>query len=202
MKLATAARATRAPQSLPQAPTTWLRGLAARAALGLGLALAGCAQIDVDEDSAAPPAGLETYAWLEPALEPSSRAMSEELQARVRASIDSNLADLGYLWVPRGEADFLVTFDSEITLHEQNKDPFYAGVRVEQYEYGTLTIEWSDPRTRESLWRGSAGSNLRGVAASDGLLSPGTTPLAHEAERKWQIDRKVAAILGQVPARE
>jgi len=173
------------------------------AALGLVLAVAGCKEIRVRSDPAleALPASLESYAWLDTVLA-APTTPSDEFQLEVRAAIDRGLANAGYEHSAPGAPDFFVDFETDVVVEERAKDPYFAGVRSETYELGTLTIEWFDPKTLEPMWSGSGSSKLRSLATSGGTLSSADTPVPNEGDRDWQIEKKVAAILAKARPRE
>ena len=129
-------------------------------------------------DTEADLTGLKTYAWL-PQPDPSPGESPEEddlkrTRARMlRASVDEELAREGMRLVTR-DPDFLVSchvivegkievddWGYSYAARKRYRNPKGFGmVEVEQYDKGTLIIDFLTPGTKELIWRGEAQAGL------------------------------------------
>lgn len=160
------------------------RALAAFAAVGLALTVAGCASpIRTGYEAAALPQGMLRYAWggtegceriprmtADPRIDPFT-------MERIRSSIEASLRSKGYETVTCAEdADFIVTFsvwlDQKVRIDSypdrwtgvyRRGDMFYS-VEARQYTTGTLAVDMFDADSGKPLWHGWASKT---VTASD-----------------------------------
>ena len=163
-----------------------LRLLSALAALALA---SGCSGIKVnsDFDPDIDFSGLRSYRWIsqEPAVEGADPQTDNSLlDRRIRRAVDDTMATKGYVGVAdgdAGEADFLVSYHIGVqqkldveTIHTgygygYGRRGWYGGyggpttTRVDQYEEGTLLLDFVSPSDRQLIWRGSAQSRLRDI---------------------------------------
>lgn len=165
--------------------------------------LAGCSGIKVnsDYDPAVDFASLRNYAWLPRAPEGTGdpRLDSSLLNDRIERAIDDSLRAKGLTKVAAEQADFFVTFHIGI---DQKLDVttipttygyygrwggFYGGTetRVDQYEQGTLLIDFVDQGKDDLLWRGSGQTRISEHRSPE--------------DREKRVREVVEAILGQFP---
>jgi hypothetical protein len=128
-------------------------------------------------------AAWRTYAWYRSASAPSGdpRLDSELLHARIEAAVDRTLAAQGFAPVRDRPPDFYVNYhlSTEQRLDVRTIDRAYVGgphgrrwagagwggvgwteTRVDQYEEGTLVIDFVDASARRLAWRGSGTRRL------------------------------------------
>ena len=166
--------------------------------------LAGCSGITVnaDYDPAANFATLRSYAWLPQSPEQGAdpRLKSLLLHQRIERAIDDSLCAKEFSKVALDEADFFVTFHIGV---DQKLDvttiPAYYGyrgrwgggyyggteTRVEQYEEGTLLIDFVDRDRADLLWRGSGQTRISEHRSPE--------------DREKRVREVVAAILERYP---
>lgn len=126
---------------------------------------------------------LRTYAWLQNASVPSNDARINNALVvdRVRAAVEKNLADKGYVKTVSASADFMVSWLGAIDKKLQvetiehfyspygygalYRDPFWnGGMRTSttrEYEVGTLVVDILDPREHKLIWRSTGKDRLK-----------------------------------------
>ncbi len=170
------------------------------------LLLTACSSLQVrtDYDTGYDFSTLKTYAWLE------DQAPSEDIRVnnsliinRVVNAVNSVLQSKGYALADKGQADFYVTWFGGIEnrIRQETIDTWYGHlgygydnrgywpgyIRTYSYEYqqGTLIIDFSDPRSKQLIWRGTG----------EKYLEDDPTP----EEITQNINQTVAAILERFP---
>jgi hypothetical protein len=169
----------------------------------LGVLLAGCSgiRVDSDYDPSADFAALRSYAWLPSRREPPAdpRLDSSLLTTRIERAIDSSMRAKGFTKVAAEEADFFVTFhigiDQKVDVttipstygYYGRWGGYYGGTetRVDQYEEGTLLIDFIDRGEENLLWRGSGQSRISEHRSPE--------------DREKRVREVVEAILGKFP---
>jgi hypothetical protein len=164
--------------------------------------LTGCApsiRVSQDWDPAAKLDGLHSWAWQPGYPKPTGdpRLDSDLLNERIRSALEAGLAAKGFTRAASPEAaDFTVAY--HVAIHEKldarTMSTGYGPYRgwmgstrtvVDQYELGTLLVDFISPATKQVVWRGTAQSRI------------------HERrdpqERQALIDRAVAELLAQFP---
>jgi hypothetical protein len=142
--------------------------------------LSGCApaiRVTQDWDPGAKLDGLRTWAWQEGFPRPTGdpRLDSDLLNARIKAAIESGLAEKGFTPAAGEKADFSVAYHVALTqkLDAHTTYSGYGPYRggggapggapttvVNQYEMGTLLVDFIDPSTKRVIWRGTAQSRV------------------------------------------
>lgn len=147
----------------------------------LPLLLCACSSIDVDSehDPFADFASFTTFAQAAPieTLNPT--------EAELHAAIERALVAKGLASVARSEASLVVRHHLRLETKVELKDPYYAFRAVEQYEEGTLILDFVHAQTDHLVWRGTGSTRL------EEEMSP--------EERRALIDRAVEAIVAQYP---
>lgn len=177
--------------------------LSAIASLLLLTVLIGCSSVKVDSDydPKVDFTSLDSYAWLpEPRAKTGNPRLDNPLlTSRIEQAIEASLAAKGLSKVDAATADFFVTFHIAI---DQKLDVttipttygyygrwggFYGGseTRVDQYDEGTLLIDFIDRDKDDLLWRGSGQSRIR--------------PTNSPEEREKKVRTVVDAILERFP---
>jgi hypothetical protein len=179
----------------------------------LALAIAACGGLKVraEHDRSADFTGLRTYAWMPDSQETPGdpRVDNRDVDERIRAAVDRQLAARGYEHGPAESADFWVTYHAALAgdLETQTVNRSYdaapgwsygtgrggrygwspgaSGAYVPQYRKGSLIIDFVAPQTKTLIWRGSA----------EAKLEISTTP--EEQERRLQD--AVRRIIEQFP---
>jgi Domain of unknown function (DUF4136) len=139
--------------------------------------LVGCTTVHVDSDyePGTDFSALRRYAWLWPSQPPTGdpRIDNPLLDARLRGAIDAQLAQQGLVRVAVDAADFLVAYQVAVknktdvqTIYRSYGRASWGGVGsantvVQEYDEGTLWIDFLRPDSGELLWRGSARTRLR-----------------------------------------
>ena len=156
------------------------------------LLISSCRNVRVSSEVQAQgrPLDFETYAWLDPVDAEGS------LEADIQNAIESRLAARGLKLVDEWEAELLVDFDTSVEKRTRSNDPYFAYYAVEEFEVGTLTIDFLDAATRETIWSGSGESRLRLTGVLSGPFATELTP--KNEQRDWSVDSKVAAILARL----
>jgi hypothetical protein len=176
--------------------------------LGVGLlvAAAGCAghQVSTDYSPATRFSQYHTYALVSP---PDSVAQ-QLLDARVRASVESQLADKGLTQTDRAHADLFVGYGVVDHTHKEVYTtgtgwgwgggwgwryhrwgvawPTYASTNIDTYTDGTVVVNMIDAKTKQVVWNGQV---------ADVLSLPVSNP-AHATE---SIDGAVAKLFAKYP---
>jgi len=141
------------------------------------LALAGCStvQVDTDYDPGTDFSALRSYAWLSSKQPPTGdpRIDNPLLDARLRGAIDAELASRGIRAVAPEAADFLVAYNVMVenktdvqTIYRSYGRVGWGGAGsvdtvVQQYDEGTLLLDFLHPKDGKLLWRGSARTRLQ-----------------------------------------
>ena len=170
--------------TVPSARFPWLWKI-----LPAVLLASGCSAIQIETRSipGLASAQLETYAW-DPTLVP-----VDEVDGQVRAIVEERMWELGVLPTSVESADFLVSYSATIrtrrsmTHHED--DPF---VDVEEFEVGTLGLQFRDRESGGFLWGGRGEGTLRLSGLSfdefgDDLYDTDET-------RNWRVEEKLGAM--------
>jgi hypothetical protein len=139
--------------------------------------LAACApaiKVGQDYDPAAKLDGLHTWAWQPGFPRPTGdpRLDSGLLNERIQSALESGLATKGFSPAAVDEADFLVAYHVAIEskLDARTMYTGYGPYRgwgggattiVDQYEQGTLLVDFIDPKTHNVIWRGTAQSRVQ-----------------------------------------
>ena len=169
----------------------------------------GCSNIKVqsDYDPAIDFSRYGAYAWIpEPAAadgEDPRIAGDDLLRQRIERAVDAGLSAKGMRRVDAaGDASLLVT--EHVSVEQKLRvntthygygyggwgyygygGPAYSDTRVDQYEQGTLILDFIDPGTKSLVWRGMAKKRLREAQTPE--------------EREREVQRVVAAILEKYP---
>jgi hypothetical protein len=155
--------------------------------------LAGCTGISVQEDYNPQTdfTVLKTYDWAK--VEKNS-GMNDLDMARVKVAVNGQMKKKGYIQRP-GNPDFLVT--AHVAVKRAGK---VAGTNVSinsdtvsltgrtgtgNTDTGTLTLDFSDPKSNALLWQGSAKGALKDLKTPE--------------KRAERINAAVARILDQFP---
>ena len=175
--------------------------------------LTGCSgmQIRSDHDSSFDFSSLRTYAWV-PDARPNTgdpRVDEQFLDEHVRRSVDRVLASTGFSRIEANRADFLVNYHAGVEVkldesmsseahgytegwwgpgHDVGLTPSDAGVDYAlEFDEGTLVLGVLDPATKQTLWRGSAQTEVFIYSSADA--------------RAAQIEKAVEKILARFPPR-
>jgi len=147
----------------------------------VALLAASCVPVHVETDTTAGTdfSAMKVFSWLETTTEPGSdvRVNNPELDVLVRAAVEKELQDKGYI---KGEnGDFLVNWLGAIQskVRVESVQHFYsgygyqtlsgpmagdiaAGGSTSSYEEGTLFIDILDPQKHKILWHGAGTRRL------------------------------------------
>jgi hypothetical protein len=141
------------------------------------LSVSACSSknVNIDFDDSYSFAGQSTYAWLETALE--RPASGDQVERRVRRSVDANLTDRGFRLVPIEQADLIVSYQASAADRRVYDTYGYGTGRWSGYESttstervyteGSLTIDIFDAEKKELIWRGNAVETLDPSASPD-----------------------------------
>ena len=141
------------------------------------LSVSACSSknVNIDFDDSYSFAGKSTYAWLETALE--RPASGDQVERRVRRSVDANLADRGFRLVPIEQADLIVSYQASAADQRVYDTYGYGTGRWSGYESttstervyteGSLTIDIFDAEKKELIWRGNAVETVDPSASPD-----------------------------------
>ena len=149
--------------------------------------------VNIDFDDSYSFSGKSTYAWLETA--PERPASGDQVERRVRRSVDASLADRGFRSVPIEQAEFIVAYQAS-AADQRVYDTYGYGtgrwwgyedtITTERvYTEGSLTIDIFDAEKKELVWRGNA----------VGTVDPGATP----DERDELVAKAVANMFDGFP---
>jgi hypothetical protein len=152
-----------------------LAGSGARAgvvALVVAGLLTACSsvQVNMDYDPTEDFSTYKTFAWLPKSSEPTGdyRIDNELLDARIRAAVDRNLQEKGYVKGSPGNVDFYLAYhlsiESKLDVYTVNRGYYdYWGygmgwpeTRVSEYDEGSLVIDIAHAGNKELVWRGVA----------------------------------------------
>jgi len=160
-------------------------------ALGLALALVGCATVTASSTTA-PGANLAQYKTYDFYRAASQAGRPESVaEQQVRSSLERNLSQKGLMHVQPGQQpDFLIAFQGK---QRQKVDVYPGGYwgwgwyggfpDVTAYTEGTLIVDFIDARTQKAFWRGTASS----VIDNPNLPNPA------------KIDKAVVKLVQQYP---
>ncbi len=169
---------------------------------------AGCTSlvnVQTESGDSANLTGLKTYDWLQTNTPPaeSVRVNNSEVVGLVRDAVEKSLQKKGYTRDEAGNPDFVVTWFGaiEAKVKKESIDHFYRttgygavatqlapkkeGAVIMEYEEGTILIDVLNPKSHETIWRGSG---------TDRLLKE-----MNEAEAATYINRMVGQILKDFP---
>lgn len=144
-------------------------------------------------------AGWRTYSWLPAPRGADPRIYNDITRGRIEASVDRQLAARGMRKVD-SNPDFRIgwhaSIDGRMNMQTINNaygydwrwyGPTYSSTYVDQYDEGTLILDFVSAQANQLAWRGVAQGRLR------------DRPTAEEAQA--QIDAAVQEILSQFPPR-
>ncbi|HTO54278.1 MAG TPA: DUF4136 domain-containing protein [Myxococcota bacterium] len=171
-------------------------------ALSLSLWALACSSIDVkqDWDPNADFAKLHTWAWQSstPSVTGNPRLDDPLVHARIQGALEKALAAKGFAKESVPRPDFLVAYHIAI---QQKLDArtIYTGYGpyrgwygvggaqtvVDEYDVGTLLVDFIDPDSNSVIWRGSAQSRLQELKTPE--------------ERQARIQTAVDQVLAQFP---
>jgi len=141
------------------------------------LSVSACSSknVNIDFDDSYSFAGKSTYAWLERA--PERPESGDQLDRRVRRSVDTNLADRGFRLVPIEQAELIVAYQASAADQRVYDTYGYGTGRWTGYEdttttervytEGSLTIDIFDADKKELIWRGNAVETIDPGASPD-----------------------------------
>ena len=173
-------------------------------ALLMGAVLAGCSSIslETEHDPSASFEGRKSFAWLVgPRETGDARVDDPTVQARIKETIETALAEQGYKGTTAEKADFFVSYKARINQEIETwqttmnlpygwrsaMGPRKTVTAVHEVEEGTLILDIVDPASRNLIWRGIAS------AAIDRRKSP--------EERRARLRRAVSMLLDRFPPR-
>lgn len=162
----------------------------------------GCSGVRVttDYDPSVDLWAFKTYAWATPKKQPTGdpRLDNPLLEARIERAIEGAMNMRGLRAVDDGDADFLVAYHVVI---DQRRDvaevPTAYGYRgfwggfygsrlyVDQYEVGTLMVDFLERESKRLVWRGSGEARLHDRGSPE--------------DRDQRAQRTVDAILKRFP---
>jgi len=171
----------------------------------IGLALPGCSgfKVSSDFDPEVDFSKYGSYAWLprpDPTKDPEASRRDGLLIQRIERAVDASLTTKGMRRVePEAGPSLLVTehisVEQKLRVNTTNygygygRWGYYGGgytdTYVDQYEEGTLILDFIDAQTKQLVWRGSVQSRLRDES----------TPEARDA----RVRAAVNAILDRYP---
>jgi hypothetical protein len=144
-------------------------------AIGVALALCGCASgptIKTDQDPTADLSRYHTYSWVYRAP---PAGMNPLLFERISQSIDRGLAARGFTKAQPGDFAVAFTVGARDKVQVDDFGPYgafypgvyrgawargYSNVEVRQYTEGTLAIDVFDTATKRPVWHGTASQDL------------------------------------------
>lgn len=166
--------------------------------------LSGCASQNVewDYDASQSLSGLKTYAWMDKTetMEQHGYAANSLTDERVHRAVDQILAEKGMTRLDHAEAvDVLVNYGITVKTRFEDRQittsigfgrnswgmGFSNDHYIDEYEEGSLVIDFIDPKTKKVLWRGVSKSRVQ-----DNM-----TP----EERTQKINQAVTQILSGYP---
>ena len=155
-------------------------------------------QVGYDFDRGADFSRYRTYAWVSAAQQTTGdkRLDSSLVNARIRAAVDAQLREKGYLASSNGSPDFLIAYHAGMKeMIKGASTQNYIGDRahgtfttisdVQPYHEGTLTIDIVDAASRQLIWQASATADV------EQSLGP--------EERDARIKNAVRAMLAHFP---
>lgn len=162
-----------------------LRAGRASIALVALLLLVGCTSIQVtsDHDPGADFSKLRSYAWAPVHDDGSSdsRVDNDLLDKRVREAVNRELAARGFGLVPKGQADFWITYhagvESKVDVQTLYRSyPYrpgyvawggYSETVVREFDQGTLILDIVSPRSSQLIWRGTAQAEVHESSSTE-----------------------------------
>ena len=180
------------------------RSLRVVSALVLLFALAACSSVEVkqDWDPGANFAALHSWGWQSstPVLTGNARLDDPLVHSRIQNALAQTLRAKGYTQTAT-KPDFLVTYHIAIEqkLDAQTIYTGYGPYRgwygvggtqtvVDQYDQGTLLVDFIDPGSNNVIWRGTAQSRLQELKTPE--------------EREARVNDAVERLLNQFPPPE
>lgn len=170
--------------------------------LGCFVVLAGCTTVSVsaDWDPEADFGALRTWSWQKDAIPGSGDPRLDDplVHARIQKAIEAALPAKGYPMATSGAPDFTVSYHVAIQ-RRLDAHTIYRGYGpyrgwygtsstqtiVDDYELGTLLVDFISPRTSSVIWRGKAQSRLYELKSPE--------------ERQARIQSAVDELLAQFP---
>jgi hypothetical protein len=173
-----------------------------RTAVIVVMLASGCSGVRVatDYDRSVDLHALKTYAWATPRRQPTGdpRLDNPLLEARIERAIESAMNTQGLRPADPGDADFLVAYHVVIDQRSDVTEVptgfgyrgFWGGfygsrVQVDQYEVGTLLIDFIERASDRLVWRGSGEARLHDRGSPE--------------DRDARAQRTVDAILERFP---
>ena len=147
--------------------------------------LGGCTTVSVsaDWDPGANFASLKTWAWQKDSVMQTGDPRLDDplVHARIQNAIQHALAEMGHPQDSSGTPDFTVSYHIAIQ-QKLDAHTIYRGYHpyrgwygaggaetiVDDYELGTLLVDFIDPRTSAVIWRGKAQSRLQEAKTPEG----------------------------------
>ena len=129
-------------------------------ALGVVLALAGCASKPAVTSDTVPGANIasyRTFAFLNPplpALPPTG--LDPVANERIRQGVSNALVAKGYSPGMPGDLTIIVTIGARERANISSWGPYWARLDVRQYTEGKLAVDVFDSKTLQPLWHGQA----------------------------------------------
>lgn len=171
----------------------------------VGLLLTGCSSFNVtsDYDSAIDFSQYGTYAWLpRPDATDTTKGANNDglLYQRIERAVNANLSTKGLRRVgTQSDANLLITehinVEQKLRVNTTNygygygrwgyHGAGYTDTTVDQYDQGTLILDFIDAKTKELVWRGMAQSRLKDLKTPE--------------ERQARVRAAVDAILEKYP---
>jgi len=132
-------------------------------------ALVGCTSIRSTSEPTPPPdlRAYSAFAWQTSLSSPGPQGVvveDEELLLAFRSAVEDQLNALSLEVAPESEADLLVAQRVSVTEVIEPKDPYFTARIADKFEDATLTLDFTDARTGERIWRSTATARLRHVA--------------------------------------
>ncbi len=166
------------------------------------LVLTACTTVSVsaDWDPAADFATLSTWSWQKDAIPGTGDPRLDDplVQARIQKAIETALPAKGYPQVTSGPSDFTVSYHIAIQ-RKLDAHTIYRGYGpyrgwygaggtqsvIDDYELGTLLVDFISPKTNTVIWRGKAQSRLYEIKSPQ--------------ERQERVQAAVDELLAQFP---
>lgn len=149
--------------------------------------------VTINSDDTYSFSGKKTYAWLERAAD--QQAGGDEVERRVRRSVDTNLAAKGFRLAPLEQAELVVSYRTS-TADQRVYDTYGYGTgrwsgyedttsRERVFTEGSLTIDIFDAPKKELIWRGTAVETIQ--------------PSASPGERDERVGKAVSDLFDGFP---
>jgi hypothetical protein len=128
----------------------------------LMVAATGCASVRVshDYDREVDFSGLRTYGWMKKPESPGDRVQasvekSSLLEKRIKDAVNLELEAKGLKEDPI-DPDFLVAYRTSARETVRSSQTYWSGTRFQEYQEGSLVLDFVNPENGELLWRGVA----------------------------------------------